>query len=48
MTRQELLRVLAMMTPSQKQFFNLGFKEGYKLGLQEAQEPKNPELPKEK
>lgn len=41
----EVEEVWASMSDSQKEIFRLGFHIGRKMGLQEAQEAKNPELP---
>lgn len=41
----EIEQVWESMSDSQKEIFRLGFHIGHKLGLQEAQEAKNPELP---
>lgn len=47
MDTQEIEQVWDSMSDSQKEIFKLGFHIGRKLGLQEAQEPQNPELPNE-
>lgn len=41
----EVEEVWASMSDSQKEIFRLGFHIGRKMGLQEAKEAKNPELP---
>ncbi len=43
----EVEQVWASMSDSQKEIFRLGFHIGRKMGLQEAQEAENPELPNE-
>lgn len=47
MDTSEVEQVWDGMSDSQKEIFRLGFHIGRKLGLQEAQEAKNPELPNE-